>query len=62
MNTLEVRLKECAEVQQIATGWLWFYENLRSRMGSGGRTPDQKLKRGPLESKTRHRKNGTITL
>ena len=32
------------EVQQIATEWLWTYNNERPNMGIGGVTPAQKLK------------------
>ena len=32
------------EVQQIATEWLWSYNNERPNMGNGGMTPAQKLK------------------
>lgn len=32
------------EVQQIATEWLWTYNNERPNMGIGGFTPTQKLK------------------
>ena len=32
------------EVQQIATEWLWIYNNERSNMGIGGVTPAMKLK------------------
>lgn len=32
------------EVQQIATDWLWTYNNDRPNMGIGGITPAQKLK------------------
>jgi putative transposase len=31
------------EVQQIATEWLWTYNNERPKMGIGGVTPAQKL-------------------
>ncbi|MBL3567192.1 transposase [Rhodovulum sulfidophilum] len=31
------------EVQQIATEWLWSYNNERPYMGNGGMTPAQKL-------------------
>ncbi|WP_152610572.1 IS3 family transposase [Leisingera sp. ANG-DT] len=32
------------EVQQIATEWLWSYNNERPNMGNGGMTPAQKLR------------------
>lgn len=32
------------EVQQIATEWLWTYNNERPNMGNGGMTPAQKLR------------------
>lgn len=32
------------EVQQIATKWLWSYNNECPNMGNGGMTPAQKLK------------------
>ncbi len=32
------------EVQQIATEWLWSYNNERPNMGNGGMTPARKLK------------------
>ncbi len=32
------------EVQQIATEWLWSYNNERPNMGNGGMTPVQKLR------------------
>lgn len=32
------------EVQQIATEWLWIYNNERPNMGIGGVTPAKKLK------------------
>jgi putative transposase len=32
------------EVQEIATEWLWMYNNERPNMGIGGITPAQKLK------------------
>ena len=32
------------EAQQIATDWLWTYNNERPNMGIGGITPAQKLK------------------
>ena len=32
------------EVQEIATDWLWTYNNVRPNMGTGGITPAQKLK------------------
>jgi putative transposase len=32
------------EVQQIATEWLWTYNNERPNMGIGGATPAMKLK------------------
>jgi putative transposase len=32
------------EVQQIATEWLWTYNNERPNMGIGGVTPAMKLK------------------
>ena len=32
------------QVQQIATEWLWSYNNERPNMGNGGITPAQKLK------------------
>ena len=32
------------EVRQIATEWLWSYNNERPNMGNGGMTPAQKLK------------------
>ena len=32
------------EVQQIATEWLWSYNNERPNMGNGGVTPAQKLR------------------
>lgn len=32
------------EAQQIATDWLWTYDNERPNMGIGGTTPSQKLK------------------
>ena len=32
------------EVQQIATDWLWTYNNERPNMGIGGVTPAMKLK------------------
>ncbi len=32
------------EVQQIATEWLWTYNNERPNMGIGGITPAMKLK------------------
>ena len=32
------------EVQQIATNWLWSYNNERPNMGSGEITPAQKLR------------------
>ncbi|GKY87386.1 hypothetical protein STA1M1_12550 [Sinisalibacter aestuarii] len=32
------------EVQQIATAWLWSYDNERPNMGNGGMTPAQKLR------------------
>lgn len=33
-----------AEAQNIATDWLWTYNNERPNMGNGGITPAQKLK------------------
>ena len=32
------------EAQEIATDWLWTYNNERPNMGIGGITPAQKLK------------------
>ena len=32
------------EVQQIATEWLWSYNNERPNIGNGGITPAQKLR------------------
>ena len=32
------------QVQQIATEWLWSYNNERPNMGNGGMTPAQKLR------------------
>ena len=32
------------EVQQVATEWLWTYNNERPNMGIGGLTPAMKLK------------------
>ena len=32
------------EAQQIATEWLWSYNNERPNMGNGGMTPAQKLR------------------
>ena len=32
------------KVQQIATEWLWSYNNERPNMGNGGITPVQKLR------------------
>ena len=32
------------EVQEIATEWLWTYNNERPNMGNGGITPAMKLK------------------
>ncbi len=32
------------EVRQIATEWLWSYNNERPNMGNGGMTPAQKQK------------------
>ncbi|GAA4216216.1 transposase InsO family protein [Sagittula marina] len=36
--------KTIEEVQQIATEWLWYYNNERPNMGNGGMTPAQKLR------------------
>ena len=41
------------EVQQIATEWLWSYNNERPNMGNGGMTPAQKLKNGRVNSTTK---------
>ncbi|PAK76857.1 hypothetical protein B8X00_12815, partial [Acetobacter fabarum] len=32
------------DVQEVATQWLWTYNNDRPNMGNGGFTPAQKLK------------------
>ncbi len=37
-------LENIDEVQQIATEWLWSYNNERPNMGYGGMTPVQKLR------------------
>lgn len=38
------RLQNIEEVQQIATEWLWTYNNERPNMGIGGLTPAMKLR------------------
>ena len=37
-------LETIDEAQEIATDWLWTYNNERPDMGIGGITPAQKLK------------------
>lgn len=38
-----VHFETIEEVQQIATEWLWFYDNERPNMGNGGIALVQKL-------------------
>jgi putative transposase len=49
------------EVQQIATEWLWTYNNERPNMGIGGVTPAQKLSMAAQVLRSRPDKAGRIT-
>ncbi len=47
-------------MRQIATRWLWSYNNKRPNLGNGGMTPAQKLKMAASSLTPSPRRNGGI--
>ncbi|SFD78436.1 Integrase core domain-containing protein [Salipiger profundus] len=50
------------EVQQIATEWLWSYNNDRPNIGNGGMTPAQKLRMAAQILRPSPRENGGLPI
>lgn len=45
MRLNQYSFESLEEIQELATAWLWTYNNERPNMGIGGITPAMKLKR-----------------